>query len=79
MRPIKTRLEALEGESAKADYSSHDYEAVIPFGEPINDQGPKYYRDGVEISREQYQAEAPRDPNIEIVLGPAIPPRESTD
>lgn len=75
-RSIKNRIASLEGQ--RRPDTDHEYTAVIPFGEPLNDQGPKYYRDGVEISRSEYLAAAPRDQGIEIVLGPPIPKREAT-
>lgn len=75
MTNLNKRITDLEGQ--RRPNTGHDYTAVIPFGEPVGDQGAKYYRDGVEISRERYQAEAPRDQRHEVIFGDPIPPREA--
>ena len=73
-RTIENRIQALEGQ--RRPDTGHEYEAIIPFGEPLGDPGAKYYRDGVEITGERYRAEAPKDQGIEIVLGEPIPKSE---
>jgi len=71
-KSLKRRIAGLEGQ--RRPDTDHEYTAVIPFGEPINDQGAKYYRDGIEISRSEYLAAAPHDQQGHaVVLGDPIP------
>jgi len=75
-RTIKRRLDELEAQTSKPDYSDHDYEMVITWGDDNNIDSPQYYKDGQPITRDQYQAEAPPDREILIDWGTPIPKRE---
>jgi hypothetical protein len=59
-KPIKTRLEALEG-AKRPDPGDHDYKKVITW--EANDQiVSRYYKDGEPITASQYNREAPKEP-----------------
>lgn len=73
---IKSRIEGLEAKQGTPDYKNYDYEMVITWDE--NEQPAKYYKDGIEITQEQYQAEAPKGPSEIIVdWGEPIPSEEA--
>lgn len=62
---IKTRIETLEGMTQADQYQGHDYNQVIKW--EANDQIiTRYYKDGVEITRGQYERENPYKPGDPI-------------
>jgi len=77
-RAIKTRIHNLEENSISAKAGEgHDYDKIVTWGD--GNVPAKYLKDGEEITRDQYNREAPTDTKIEIVFGDPIPPRESSD
>jgi len=77
-KTVMNRLNALESQK-RYTHNGHEYEAVIPFGEPMGDPQAKYYKDGQEITREQYKREAPPETGLKIVFGDPIPPRVKSE
>lgn len=54
---VKIRLDRLEAEIPEAKYKDHDYKHVIRW--EANDQiVSRYYKDGIEITRGQYERES---------------------
>jgi hypothetical protein len=64
-KTIMNRIKDLEAGSGP-DYSGHDYKHAITWGDGDNIVN-KYYKDGQEIRRSQFEREAPKEPlNINI-------------